>query len=55
MFFCLATIYARARKLFRRGDDAVVAAEVHEGEEAEQTVVVGVEVAVVEGLVLHVP
>ena len=38
-----------------RGDDTVVAAQVHEGKEAEQTVVVGIEVAVVERNVLGIP
>ena len=32
-----------------------MSAEVHEGEEAQEAVVVGVEVAIVKGLVLHVP
>ena len=38
-----------------RENNLVMSAEVHEGEETEQTVVVGIEVAIVEGLVLHVP
>ena len=36
-------------------DDLVVAAQVHEGKEAEQTVIVSIEVAVLEWLVLGVP
>ena len=35
--------------------DSVVAAEMHEGEEAEQSVVVSIEITVLEGLVLGVP
>ena len=41
--------------LFRGGDDAVVAAEMHKCKQAEQAVVVGIEVAVLVGLVLAVP
>ena len=38
-----------------RLDDAIVSAQVHEGEQAEETVVVGVEIAVLIGFVLIVP
>ena len=32
-----------------------MATQVHEGEEAQQTIVVGIEIAVFEGLVLGIP
>ena len=41
--------------LSRWCDDTVVSAQVHEGEEAEQAIVVGIEIAVVEGFVLRIP
>ena len=37
------------------GDDAVVTAEMHEGEQTQQTVVVGIEVAIFERHVLGIP
>lgn len=39
----------------RRGDYAIIAAQMHEGEQAEKTVVVCVEIAVVVWLVTRVP
>ena len=41
--------------LRRREDDAVVAAQVHEGKETQQSVVVGIEIAVFERHVLGFP
>ena len=38
-----------------RCDDLVVSAQVHEGEETEQPVVVGIEITILEGLVLGIP
>ena len=36
-------------------DDAVVATEVHEGKEAQQTIVIGIEITILKGLVLGIP
>jgi len=41
--------------LFCGLDDAIVAAQVHESEEAQQAIVVGIEIAVLEGHVLSLP
>ena len=41
--------------LFLWFDYAVMSAEVHECEEAQQSIVVGIEVAIVKGLVLGIP
>ena len=41
--------------LFCGLDDAIVAAEVHEGKETQQAIVVGIEIAILEGLVLSLP
>ena len=36
-------------------NNAIVAAQMHEGKQAEQTIVVGIEVAILEGFVLSIP
>ena len=52
---CVMGLLFGCRMLFLREDDLVVAAQVHEGEEAEETIIVGIKIAVLERFVLGVP
>jgi hypothetical protein len=55
MLFLIDKRNLTLRSLLLWEDDTIVATQVHESEEAQQTVIVGIEVTVLERLMLRIP